>query len=155
METNGTFNFDWLNHVEDIYTNANTKEPEMIIEQLPYPVRLSTGPYGGYIVTIKDLDTEEIVSFNCGRMDLEPEHLEQTYYEMRKRFALTKGDGVYFARKNVKVLSVTVPKEHYQDLMKWFNIHDSLLWRIWEVTKNGKRKRWGVFQSWKGSFNFI
>lgn len=135
MEINGIFDFDWLNHVEDIYTNANTGESEMIIEQLPYPVRLSTGPYGGYIVTIKDLDTDEIISFNCDRMDLEPEHLEQTYLEMRKRFALTKGDGVYFARKNTKILSVTVPKERYEELIKQFNANKSLLWRIWELVK--------------------
>lgn len=135
MEINGIFDFDWLNHIEDIYTNANTGESEMIIEQLPYPIRLSTGPYGGYIATIKDLDTDEIISFNCGRMDLEPEHLEQTYLEMRNRFALTKGDGVYFARKNIKILSVTVPKERYEELIKQFNSNKSLLWRIWELVK--------------------
>jgi hypothetical protein len=142
MEVNNVFDFEWLNCIEDIYINATTKEPEMIIEYLPYPVRLSTGPYGGYIVTIKDLDSNETISFNCGKMDLEPEHLEQTYFEMRKRFALTKGDGVYFARKNIKVLSVTIPKNHYKELLKRFNINNSLLWRIWELgEKNERLKR--------------
>ena len=135
MKIDGIFHFEWFNEVEDVYTNANTGEAEIIFEKLSYPIRLSTGPYGGYIVTIKDLDTDEIISFNCGRMDLESEHLEQTYIEMQKRFALTKGDGVYFARKNVKVLSVTVPREIYKKLMDEFNSNKSLLWRIWELVK--------------------
>ena len=129
MEFNDVFDFEWLNHIEDIYTNAVTKEPEMIIEYLPYPVRLSTSPYTGYIVTIKDIDTKEKISFNCDKMDIEPEHLEQTHFELRKRFAITKGDGVYFARKNVKITSITVPKEIYKKLIKQFN------YEVWNYEK--------------------
>lgn len=129
------FNFDWLNNVEDIYTNAKTNETEIVLHDLLYPVRFCTGPYGGYIITIKDLDTNEMVSFNCDRIDLEPEHIDNTYLYMRNKFAINS-NGAYFSRKNIKVVSITVPKEVYNNIMNKFNINNSLLWRIWNYCKH-------------------
>ena len=131
MET--IFNYEWLNDIEDVYTNADTKEPEMILPQFNYPIRLGTSAYTGYIVTGKDTDTNEIISFNCDKIDLEEEVRNKTYLAMRDRFAVIS-NGVPFPRKNLKILSVTVPKELYKEIAdKFLNSNNSLLWRIWSM----------------------
>ena len=139
MET--IFNFDWLNEIESIYTDANTREPEMTLARFDYPIRLSTSAYTGYIVTIKDLDTDEIMSFNCDKIDLDPNVIDKTYLAMRNRFAIINNE-VPYPRKNIKFLSVTVPKEVYQELMNKYspNENKSLLWRIWELASGKESK---------------
>ena len=71
--------------------------------------------------------------FNCDKIDLEEEVRNKTYLAMRDRFAVIS-NGVPFPRKNLKILSVTVPKELYKEIAdKFLNSNNSLLWRIWNM----------------------
>lgn len=112
------FNYEWLNNVENFVTRPcmeNDDHTKIYLKDLEYEVRFSTSVYSGYIVTIRDLDTDEKISFNCERTDIEPEWLEKTYLAMRNRFAIYS-NGAHFPRKNIKIESVTVPKEKYEEL---------------------------------------
>ena len=109
------FNYNWLDNKDNIISipnKENDDESTIMLADLGYTVRFGTSNYSGYIVTIKDLDTDENVSFNCERTDIEPDVLEETYYSMRKKFAI-ESNGAFYARKNIRITSVTVPKEKY------------------------------------------
>lgn len=124
MET--IFNFDWLDNTENTITKPcikNDNNTRIYIKELGHDIRFGTSSYGGYIVTIKDLDTNESVSFNCGRMDLESEWKETTYEAMRRRFAIYS-NGAYYTRNDIKVESVTVPIEKYEELLKKLEVYN-------------------------------
>lgn len=113
------FNYNWLDNTENVVTRPcveNDDLTKIYLKDLGYEVRFGTSVYTGYIVTIRDLDTNELISFNCERTDIENEVIEKTYLSMYNKFAICS-NSVYFKRKNIKIDSVTVPKEKYEELV--------------------------------------
>lgn len=111
------FDFDWLENIKNVIgPNDGSLDTEYIeIPQIPYPIRFGTSTYTGYVITIEDRTTEEIISFNCDKMDIEPDNIESTYRAMIERFGI-ESNGAYFPRKDTIILSVTVPKEVYKKI---------------------------------------
>ena len=118
MET--IFNYDWLDNENNTITipcKENDDNSKIYLADLDYTVRFGTSSYGGYIVSIRDLDTDEIISFNCMKCDLQVRWRKKTYLAMRNKFAINS-NGAFYQRKNIKIESVTVPKDKYEELIE-------------------------------------
>lgn len=112
------FNFEWFNDCV-ISGDGIKDEMEIKFKDYEYPVKFSTSPYSGYIISIEDLDTKDRVSFNCDKCDITEENIFYTYVSLRNRFSI-ESNGVYFRRKNIRIVSVTVPKERFLELIHEF-----------------------------------
>lgn len=112
------FNFDWFN--DCVISGDDTRdEMEIKFKDYKYPMRFGTSPYSGYIITMMDLDTKDAVSFNCDKCDIVEEHLDSTYLSLRNRFSINS-NGAHYSRKNIRLVSVTVPKERFLELVDEF-----------------------------------